>query len=74
MDFYSEIMQEPKWYRWVDSVVILIIGMVLGIVIANIFFINKVTVTQTIRRVPLQQEQQVPHTIDNKKRIRFEEV
>lgn len=33
MDYYQDLLQEPKWYRWADGLVVLLIGIALGMTV-----------------------------------------
>lgn len=33
MDYYQDLLQEPKWYRWADGFVVLLIGIALGMTV-----------------------------------------
>lgn len=47
-----QISQDPAWHRWVDGIVILVIGLAAGAVIASMFMYQQtVTVTETIRGI-----------------------
>ena len=45
-----QISQDANWHRWVDGVVILIIGLAAGLVLAQATMAQEVTTTEVIRR------------------------
>jgi len=56
MNYYDpyQVSQDPIWHRWVDGIVILVIGLAAGLVIAQGLMIQEVTTTTTeiIRTAP----------------------
>lgn len=51
-----EVSNDPLWHRWVDGLVILVIGLAAGLVLAQALLIGQTTTTTTtteiIRRNP----------------------
>ncbi len=72
MELYDEIMREPRWYRWIDGLVVLIIGAVLGILISQAMGFTGEVPSRTLRRTPFINEQAAPGEAISG--IRFEEV
>lgn len=47
-----QVSQDPAWHRWVDGLVVLVIGIAAGAVIASMFMYQQtVTVTETVRSI-----------------------
>ena len=50
-----QVSREPAYYRWIDGLVLLVIGVAIGIVISQSIALFEVgTTTETIHRVRLQ--------------------
>lgn len=46
-----EVSADPVWHRWVDGIVVLVIGFAAGLVVAQAILTTTVTTTETVRRV-----------------------
>lgn len=56
MDHY-QISQDPFWHRWIDGIVILVIGISAGAVIASGLMYERTTTVETVRRVEVANPQ-----------------
>lgn len=46
-----EVSVDPVWHRWVDGLVVLVIGFAAGLVVAQAILVTTTTTTETTRRV-----------------------
>lgn len=69
--------KDPVWHRWIDGMVILVIGVALGMVAAQAFMsYETVTTTKTIRRTPMvtSPEGQAGEVQAPEQPVKFEEI
>ena len=73
-----QISKEPAYYRWIDGIVLLIIGVVTGLVISQglNFFQMTTTTSEVIRNVPLvrPETQESGNVMAPQNYIRFEDI
>lgn len=78
MEFYNDIMNEPKWYRWADGLVVLLIGVAVGITVAMVLpameVETRVTNTQTTRLRSPEAPTQDKILTENGTTIRVDEI
>lgn len=46
-----QVSQDSIWHRWVDGLVILVIGIAAGVVLSQGLMYEEVTITETVRQV-----------------------
>lgn len=71
MDPY-QVSHDPTWHRWVDGLVILVIGLAAGLVISQASLLQETT-TEVIRTVPTAPQVESGLQTDMPPGVRLEE-
>lgn len=69
-----QVSQDPVWHRWVDGLVILVIGVAAGVVVSQAMtYTETTTITETVRKVQTAPQIESGVSTDIPSGIRFEE-